>query len=398
MAEKRKDSKGRLLRTGESQRKDGKYQYRYIDPEGERQTIYSWRLTETDRMPSGKKNDDSLREKEEEILNKLSHSKNTLGGKITLNDMFDKYITRKKYKGKPLNDTTVSNYLLMWNKNIRNKREANLRLTDIVKDDIVSLYEALQAENFSYGTISFYNKILSAIFNMALDDDLILKNPTKRCMNEIAGKAKLRDALTLEQQEGLIEYAREHNYPMYTKIVFLIDTMCRLGEFAGLTFKEIDLGNKWITINHQLRYRDRYYISPPKSSSGFRTIPMTDRVYNIIKEKKKYYFINKKDYVIDGYSDFLFYSKRGKLITSPNFNGELMLLVDKYNETAVHKIGHISAHVLRHTGCTRYAEKGIDLKVLQYLMGHSTTQITNDVYNHVSVKRATINMKDIEVM
>lgn len=69
---------------------------------------------------------------------------------------------------------------------------------------------------------------------------------------------------------------------------------------------------------------------------------MTDRVYNIIKEKKKYYFINKKDYVIDGYSDFLFYSKRGKLITSPNFNGELMLLVDKYNETAVHKIGHIS--------------------------------------------------------
>lgn len=60
-----------------------------------------------------------------------------------------------------------------------------------------------------------------------------------------------------------------------------------------------------------------------------------------------------------------------------------MLLVDKYNETAVHKIGHISAHVLRHTGCTRYVEKGIDLKVLQYLMGHSTTQITNDVYNHV---------------
>lgn len=85
--------------------------------------------------------------------------------------MFDKYITRKKYKGKPLNDTTVSNYLLKWNKNIRNKREANLRLTDIVKDDIVSLYESLQAKNFSYGTISFYNKILSAIFNMALDDD-----------------------------------------------------------------------------------------------------------------------------------------------------------------------------------------------------------------------------------
>lgn len=85
------------MRTGESQRKDGKYQYRYIDPEGERQTIYSWRLTETDKMPSGKKNDDSLREKEE-ILNKLSHSKNTLGGKITLNDCLTNISHEKSIK------------------------------------------------------------------------------------------------------------------------------------------------------------------------------------------------------------------------------------------------------------------------------------------------------------
>ena len=62
--------------------------------------------------------------------------------------------------------------------------------------------------------------------------------------------------------------------------------------------------------------------------------------------------------------------------------------VEKYNETAEYKIDKISAHTLRHTGCTRDAEDGMDIKVLQYIMGHSNTQITNNVYNHVNEERA----------
>ena len=67
MSEVRRDSKGRKLFTGESQRKDGKYEYKYQDKMGKRKAVYSWKLTPADKVPAGKRNDISLREKEKQI-------------------------------------------------------------------------------------------------------------------------------------------------------------------------------------------------------------------------------------------------------------------------------------------------------------------------------------------
>ena len=52
---KRKDNKGRILKTGESQRKDGRYAYKCQDIHGESKFIYSWRLNPTDPLPKGKR-------------------------------------------------------------------------------------------------------------------------------------------------------------------------------------------------------------------------------------------------------------------------------------------------------------------------------------------------------
>ena len=68
MSEKRRDSKGRILRTGESQRKDGRYAYKYTDACGKTQFVYAWKLVPTDKTPTGKRDDVSLREKVKEIL------------------------------------------------------------------------------------------------------------------------------------------------------------------------------------------------------------------------------------------------------------------------------------------------------------------------------------------
>ena len=62
MSEKRRDSKNRLLRVGESQRPNGSYMYRYTDLNGNRQTIYSWSLVSTDSLPDGKKDKGALRD------------------------------------------------------------------------------------------------------------------------------------------------------------------------------------------------------------------------------------------------------------------------------------------------------------------------------------------------
>lgn len=83
------------------------------------------------------------------------------------------------------------------------------------------------------------------------------------------------------------------------------------------------------------------------------------------------------------------------MLNVASFDYELKKAVEKYNETAEYEIESISAHILRHTGCTRDAEDGMDIKVLQYLMGHSNTQITNNFYNHVNEDRAADEVANV---
>ena len=393
MSEQRKDHKGRPLKVGEDQRKDLSYQYRYTDLLGKRHSIYSWRLLASDKTPIGKKEDKSLREKESEIQLMLSQGMTGLGTEITLNEMFDFYLSNKKHKGKNLAENTVCNYRRMYDKNVRDSILGNMKISNIKKINITSFYEELQAKGMSYGTISFFQKVLSSVFNMALDNELIKRNPTKRALDVVEGTYKRKEALTQSQQEDFLSYLYKQDRDLYRKVAFLIGTMCRVSEFAGLTWDDIDMKNRIITIDHQMQYKKfndekaKYRISPTKNSHT-RKIPMTDEVYDILCELRKYYYILRKEYCVDGKTDFIFYSKAGSLVTVTSFNYELKKAVELYNMTAKNKILYISAHILRHTGCTRDAEDGMDIKVLQYIMGHSNTQITNNIYNHVSDERA----------
>ncbi|MCI9371673.1 MAG: site-specific integrase [Lachnospiraceae bacterium] len=117
----------------------------------------------------------------------------------------------------------------------------------------------------------------------------------------------------------------------------------------------------------------QYHISPTKTSNT-RKIPITERVYEVLCEQRKSYFVYADEY-IDGKRNFVFHTQSGKLIKITNFDSELKRVAAVYNETAIHKIDNLSCHILRHTGCTRNAEKGMDMKVLQYMMGHATPNL-----------------------
>lgn len=391
--EKRKDHRGRTLKVGESQRKDLSYQYRYTDLLGKRHSIYSWRLLTSDKTPIGKKDGKSLREKENEIHLMLAQGMTGLASEITLNDMFEYYISNKKHKGKNLAINTIRNYRIMYDKNVRDTILGNMKISEIKKVNITHFYEELQEKGISYGTVSFFHKLLSSVFNMALDNELIRNNPTKRALDVANGAHKKKEALTQNQQEEFLSYLYKQDRDLYRKVAFLIGTMCRISEFAGLTWEDIDIKNRIITIDHQLQYKNfdgekvKYYINPTKNTHT-RKIPMTDEVYEVICELKKYRYILQKDCCVDGKMNFVFFTKSGNLVNVSSFNYELKKALERYNAIAEHKIDAISAHTLRHTGCTRNAEEGMDIKVLQYLMGHSNTQITYNVYNHVNEDRA----------
>ncbi|MCI7349123.1 MAG: integrase DNA-binding domain-containing protein [Ruminococcus sp.] len=113
MVFKRKDKKGRNLRSGECQRKDGRYQFEYTDLDGKQRFVYSWKLEPTDSLPSGKKQCLSLRELERKIKLDMENGRAMLSGKISVLELVKRYVllkngvresTRTGYK-------TVTNFL-----------------------------------------------------------------------------------------------------------------------------------------------------------------------------------------------------------------------------------------------------------------------------------------------
>ena len=104
MSGKTRDSKNRVLRSGESQRKDGRYAFKYVDPFGKTQFVYAWKLVQTDATPAGKREDISLREKEKEIQRDLDDGINVLGKKMTVLQLYQK---QTRYRGNVRHNTVI---------------------------------------------------------------------------------------------------------------------------------------------------------------------------------------------------------------------------------------------------------------------------------------------------
>lgn len=180
-------------------------------------------------------------------------------------------------------------------------------------------------------------------------------------------------------------------YPMYA---IMIKTGLRISETVGLTWNDVDMWNKMIHINHQVQYRKvqggmKLYVSETKTDAGKRSILMTNEVYHLFLERKKVWMQTKKDpaFEVDGYRDFVFLSHvTGKCMYHSNIRRMMKSIVGMNKEREV-QLPDISPHILRHTACSRFAEAGCDIKVLQYIMGQTDLKTTMQIYNHADLER-----------
>lgn len=388
--ERRKDNKGRVLQTGESQRKDGRYVYQYKDILGKRKSIYANNLSD-------------LRKQEKKIKRDIDDNINTYDAKITLNEQFDKYITLKTQ----LRNSTKQNYINLWNGNLRDNVLGNKKLCDIKKSDILKFYNSLAERGLKYSTIKAFNCMISPCLDLAVDDDVIRKNPCNGCMGEFRDDSQARVSLTVQEQEVFLNFIQGSDiyYVYYPMFVFMIGTAVRCGEAIGLTWKDVDFKNREVNINHQLIYKKTgkkygFYAEHPKTSAGVRIIPMTREVYRALMEQREWQLSRgiMTTTEIDGYHDFVFFTKHKNPIMPSAVNKVLLNIVNKYNGMKDKELilPRISAHNLRHTGCTRMAEAGVDLKVLQYIMGHEKISVTMETYNHTSLERNQKEMEKLE--
>ena len=235
MSVKRRDNKNRVLRNGESQRKDGRYAYTYVDANGKQKFLYSWKLEKTDKLPQGKRDCVALREKIKHIL-----------------------------------------------------------------------------------------------FNTGL----------------------------------------------------------RISEFVGLTESNIDFSGGCIKVDHQVLIRtidghSRTIIENPKSENGVRNIPMSDEVAECFKwiiEKRK----PSNGIEIDGIKDFLFITRLGNPSHATIWHKRFRNICRKYNKNHEVPVPKITPHICRHTFCSKMARRGMNPKMLQYVMGHSDISMTMNIYAHMT--------------
>lgn len=386
MAERRKDAKGRVLKEGESYRKDGRYQYRYNLENGKRHVVYANSLSE-------------LREKEKEIQSKLLNNIKTAACNVTLNDLFELYMSGKS----ELKQSSRGSYLDVYKRHIKNEL-GDCKIVSIKYSDIKRFYNRLITEkNLKPKSVEMVNIILHPVFTLAVRDGYINKNPTDGAMSDIRksyghGQEK-RHALSLQEQSAFMSFVSKSNMFKNWLNLFTVflGTGCRVGELVGLRWEDCDFVEGMISINHNMIYRQQdngkceYHVTTPKTNAGVRIIPMLNEVkVALLNERKKQLEMGLGSPVIDGYSGFVFTNREGYIHNTRTINVAINRIINVCNIEEKKRadkekrdslvIRHFSVHNLRHTFCTRLCENENNLKVIQEIMGHSDIGTTMNIY------------------
>ena len=391
----RRDSKHRVLRAGESMRADGKYQFKYHIA-GKPHFVYSWKLEPTDKLPAGKKPCLSLRELEKQIGYDLESQLNPMKRNITVNELVERYLSTKT----GAKHSTVANYNFV--KNILKKEEfSETKIVNIKTSDAKLFLIKMQSDGKGYSTVKSVRGVLRPAFQMAVDDDILNKNPFEfQLAGVVVNDSHTRTAITREQMRQFLKFVHDDNcYCKYYEVVYILfHTGMRISEFCGLTLKDIDLKNRIVNIDHQLQRTSdmQYVIESTKTNAGTRKLPITEEVARcfqaIIEDREP----QQREKMIDGYAGFLFYDKDNNPLVAMHWEHRFNLMVQRYNDIYRIQIPNITPHVCRHTYCSNMAKSGMNPKTLQYLMGHSDIGVTLNTYTHLGLEDAEDELKRME--
>lgn len=402
-AKARKDKKGYALRTGECQRKDGRYSYSYTDRGGVRHSIYAKTLVD-------------LRAREKTLQRAYDEGIDPVkAARLTINDMYDRYISQKF----DLKETTRSNYKYMYNHFVRDtfgkQKLQSVRFSD-VKQFYISI---LKEDKMKANTLESIHTQLHPAFQMAVRDGLIRMNPSDGVMAEIK-KSKLwekpkRHALTVPQQKAFMDFLKEDkDYEGWLPVItVLLGTGMRIGECLGLRWEDLDFKNRMISVNHNLTDRPDdngkcgKHIQSPKTAAGNRTIPMIEEVFQaFLTEYEIQSCLGFCEEEIDGYSGFVFSTSHHTVYSAAAVNNAIHRAVSAYNKKETARamkedreallLPDFSAHNLRHTFCTRFCENETNLKVIQDIMGHADISTTMDIYAEATEEKKKKVLTNLE--
>lgn len=401
MSVKRRDKKNRVLRNGESQRADGRYAYKYIDSNGKPQFVYSWRLENTDKIPQGKRDDLCLRDKEKLIQKDKDDQIVPNGGEMTVLELVKKYVNQKT----GVRHNTEANYNFVINvikkESFGSKRIDKVKLSD-AKEWLIKMQ---RKDGRGYSSIHTIRGVVRPAFQMAVDDDLLRKNPFEfQLATVVVNDSVTREAITRKQERQFLDFVKndKHFEKYYDGIYILFKTGLRISEFVGLTIDDIEFDKDRIKVDHQLQRKRNmeYIIEDTKTPSGIRYVPMMDGVkecFRRIIENRKKPKIEPSVADANGklYCGFLFLDKNDMPMVALHWEKYFQHIREKYNSIYKVQMPKVTPHVCRHTFCSNMAKSGMNPKTLQYIMGHSDIGVTLNTYTHVGFEDAQAEMKKV---
>lgn len=356
-----KDLKGKELGVGINQQKNGLYSARYTDKFGNRRQKRFKKLQECRQWLA-----DEIYIDEHSNLNQ-SHN-------MIVDAWFDYWIEIKKRTVRP---NTVRNYTERYERNIKHVI-GKLPLKEVQTIHCQKIFLDMADEDYRSTTIYQTRIALYNMLEFAKECGVIIENPCKKSVKSDIGKpTEKKEALTIDVQKKFLEGATGQSYENQYR--FILQTGLRTGELVALQWKNVDFKKKTLTIEQSMEYRysvGEWRLGPPKSKSGYRTIPLTDEAIRILKAQKRK---NRRIKVIPiQWADYIFLSRKGEPVKNSAYDTALFKICDKAG------IKRFSMHVLRHTFATRCIEGGMKPKILQVILGHSKLSITMDLYVHAT--------------
>ena len=361
-------------------RSDGNYQKsitigRRPDGKEERKVFYGKTIKEVET-------------KVEEYRRQMEQGTLSGNGKMTFGELAQIWIGEYK---PTVAVNTKKKYKMLLNKHLLQELQG-MKLKDLKLHHLQSIINRLAADGYAEATLKEMKVTANQILELAVSNDLIYRNVFAKA--EIPHiDAEERRALTAAEAELVTNTYAGHR--MGLPVMLMLYCGLRRGEVLALTWGDIDLKKKTVTVNKAVYFDSNTpKLKPPKSKAGYRSIPIPDTLVPILQGRhaaslmvcpsakgemmsqiafkrawESYWrYLNLQA----GGSD----KKRGK-----NVDGKPTFI------PAVHAIDNITPHMLRHTYCTMLYDAGVDVKTAQRFMGHSDIQTTLRIYTHLSEQK-----------
>lgn len=386
-----KDLNGKELGLGYAQDKRGRYIYRFTNRFNKRVTIY------------GKSIQQCRAKAKIAIKDDLEHK--NFDSKMSINELYEMWYS--VYSINEYKSSSRREFKQCYNKYIRSEF-GNVKIGQVNKTMAAEMYAKIKEKGAKVSALEKSLRLFNSMYEYAINDDIVYKNPFKDLKYPIRGISKRR-ALNVHEINTFFQNA--YTYQYFNAYIFLINTGLRCGELCGLEISDIDFNNRTIKVSKQLSYChdkgvpciERFSFEYPKTPNSIRTVPLNHDAFAALKNQLEMREIIKEKYLhktVEKFYNLVFTTRYFTPLNESILNQQIKTIIDKFNwyKKDEDKIKYFTLHDLRLTFATQCYFSGIDAKQLQIWMGHKNYNTTLDIYVKLDEEATRENINKVSII